>query len=182
MDKEHPRSWIQDVHLPVRWCCEECDEDGKSEWFDDEEAIENHIERQHPESREGPELDAWKEMCKATAPRPPYACPVCSTIPKKLADIIQPDDDGKPARVVQDNERLRDELFQHMAQHLKEVGLMSTHYLYDPVDDSESGSITARLKIGAAACPMACGKTENWTHPWKFTSMRSTTSTSHQKS
>lgn len=143
MDSEHPVCWTRDIHTPTRWCCEE---DHDEQWFDDEAALKKHIESEHPEYGEGLLLDGFKDMCEVRLPRPAHTCPICNSIPNKLAVILQPDAQGLPTVAV-DNEILRDELLRHIAQHLKEVGFMSIHYLEDG-DDAESRASTDENKKG----------------------------------
>ncbi|OIW24582.1 hypothetical protein CONLIGDRAFT_100429 [Coniochaeta ligniaria NRRL 30616] len=141
MDSEHSTQWLREVHplIKPRWCCEGDGRHDEKRWFDDEAAVEQHIEKEHPEYDEGPELEAWKETCKLDLPpRPAHTCPICNSIPKNLADIIQPDAQGLPTVVVTDIEGLRTELLRHVAQHLKEVGFKSIYYLYDAEGEEES--------------------------------------------
>ncbi|KAK4206847.1 hypothetical protein QBC37DRAFT_457423 [Rhypophila decipiens] len=147
MDREHSRGWLQDVHTPIRWHCQACE--GEDQWFEEEEAIEMHIEQMHPEYSKGPELEAWKETFEVKAPRPAYTCPVCNSIPDKLAAILKPDAEGRPTAVATNDESLRNELLKHIAQHLKEIGLVSIHFLYDADEDAASSRASAANNINS---------------------------------
>ncbi|KAF2994772.1 hypothetical protein E8E14_002949 [Neopestalotiopsis sp. 37M] len=126
MDSVHSRQWICEVHPPLKWYCNMGHDE---EHFKDEEAFEQHVESKHPEYSEGLALDGLKDWCSLKLPRPAYTCPVCNSIPEKVAKVLNVDNEGVPS--LDFSEDTRTELLRHIAQHLKQVGLMSVDYLQD---------------------------------------------------
>lgn len=157
---------MSDIHTPASWCC---DGDGEHDemTFDDETSIELHISEQHPEHSEDLELEVWKESCKISTPRPEHACPICNMIPEKISNILKPNDQGQSTVAALPHERNnhRLELLRHVAQHLKEIGLMSIHYLYEEGEEGAGSDMTDRVESRASLAEnlkgLAAGKWED---------------------
>ncbi|XDG04957.1 hypothetical protein ABKA04_004572 [Annulohypoxylon sp. FPYF3050] len=160
MDGRHSEKWIREVHTPISWRCRECKE---CPWFEDEAAIEEHIERQHPEYGEGPELEVQKALFEEKPPRPVHTCPICNLIPDKIEVVIQPNGQGLPTVQISDKDlkSLRNELLRHVGEHLKQIGFMCIRYLNEE-DDTDSQASTDEKRRGLPEGTWLDGE---WTPP-----------------
>ena len=132
MDKEHTPRWTVQVHMPVSWCCEL---DHDEEWFNEEQAFEAHVKDHHHEYSSDSELADLKELSMVRQPRQIYLCPVCNCIPEKIEVIIS----KAPESLTQERRDLREELLNHVKQHLIQIGFLTIAYLDDEaVGDSEA--------------------------------------------
>lgn len=154
MDGQHTRDWIQQVHLPLRWCCDLCPET----WFDDETDIESHILVEHKDYADESRLATLKEWCEVRLTRPPWTCPVCNCIPS----ILQPV--ANSHRSLQEDDVSREKLLRHVATHLKTLGFLSITFLPgDDEDDKTQASGASRgEKANAGSLPPVTGSNGEW--------------------
>ncbi|KAH7322490.1 hypothetical protein B0I35DRAFT_183032 [Stachybotrys elegans] len=143
MEVEHSRTWMEEVHRLVHWCCEI---DHEEEWFHDEASFEAHIRAKHPAYTGVPELTTLKEWCEVPLERPAYTCPICNCVPEKLWPLVAQKPGKRPLRSDStywrrtskpvDQNGAYEELLRHVAAHLRQIGMMAIAYL-DGDDDDE---------------------------------------------
>ncbi|KAH6962517.1 CHAT domain-containing protein [Ilyonectria sp. MPI-CAGE-AT-0026] len=155
MDGKHTRDWIQQVHLPLRWCCDLCPEET---WFDAETDIESHILVEHKDYADESRLATLKEWCEVRLARPPWTCPVCNCIPSLLQPV------ANSHRSLQEDDVSREKLLRHVATHLKQLGFLSITFLPgDDEDDKTQASGASRgEKADAGSLPPVTGSNGEW--------------------
>ncbi len=154
MDEHHSTNWIEEIHKPLRWCC---DVEHDDLYFDDEDEYDQHVKETHPEyEAEKAELKEWGELQRG---RPPYTCPICSCVPEELAVIFPWLREGKlanPAAIgteaaarvrAEKEEAARHKLLLHIGTHLKQLGLVSVAYFGDDANDNSMGGKRSSIPI-----------------------------------
>lgn len=155
MDEQHTRHWIQQVHLPLRWCCDLCPEET---WFDNEAGIESHILVDHKDYADQSRLSTLKELCEIRVARPPWVCPVCNCIPRLLQPV------ANSHRSLEEDDVSREKLLLHVATHLKTIGFLSITLLPgDDEDEKTQASGASRgEKANASSLPPVIGFDGQW--------------------
>ena len=110
-------TWAEKIHTEM-WYCDICH--GEPQEFDEKESFVAHLKTAHGNQLTKSKLDGRARRNKRVAKREPLTCPLCDCVPDGLKS------------------RTQDQLWHHIAAHLKSLAFLSLPYVDDNVEGKDS--------------------------------------------